>query len=195
VVGALRDAGHPLPLVHCANSAATILWPDTHFGLVRAGIAAYGMWPSTATFITALTTHRAKVDLRPALTWKTRIAQLKRAAPGETVGYGRTYQVTHDTRLAVLPVGYYDGYDRGLSNYAWTLVRGHRAPVRGRICMNMTMIDVTDVPDVREGDEVVLLGTQGAERVKAEQVAEWTGTINYEVTTRIGGHIPRIPAP
>jgi alanine racemase len=195
VVGALRDAGHALPLVHCANSAATILWPETHFGLVRAGISAYGMWPSTATFITALTTHRAKVDLRPALTWKTRVAQLKWATPGDTVGYGRTYHVTHETRLAVLPVGYYDGYGRGLSNIAWTLVRGHRAPVRGRICMNMTMIDVTDVPDVREGDDVVLLGPQGAERVKAEQLAEWMGTINYEVTTRIGGHIPRIPAP
>lgn len=194
VSGALRDAGHDLPLVHCANSAATILWPETHFSLARVGIAAYGMWPSTATFITALTAHRQNVDLRPALTWKTRIAQLKTAAPGETVGYGRTFQVTHETRLAVLPVGYYDGYDRGLSNAAWTLVRGHRAPVRGRVCMNMTMIDVTDVPDVREGDEVVLLGPQGSERVRAEQLAEWAGTINYEVTTRIAGHIPRIQA-
>lgn len=192
VTEVLRDAGHALPLVHAANSAATILWPETHFGLARVGISAYGMWPSTATFITALTTHRHTIELRPALTWKTRIAQLKTVAPGETVGYGRTFQVTHETRLAVLPVGYYDGYDRGLSNAAWTLVRGHRAPVRGRICMNMTMIDVTDVPDVREGDEVVLLGAQGDQRVRAEQLAEWMGTINYEVTTRIAAHVPRI---
>lgn len=190
--GALRAAGHALPLVHCANSAATILWPEAHFGLVRVGIAAYGMWPSTATFITAVTSHRDQVDLRPALTWKTRVAQVKTVAPGETVGYGRTYQVTHPTRLAVLPIGYYDGYDRGLSNAAHALVHGQRAPVRGRVCMNMTMIDVTDVPEARPGDEVVLLGAQGGERVRAEQLAEWTGTINYEVTTRIAAHVPRI---
>lgn len=191
-VAALRAAGHALPLAHCANSAATILWPEHHFDLVRAGIAAYGMWPSKETFISALTTHRDQVALRPALTWKTRIAQVKSVARGETVGYGRTFQVTHASRLAVLPVGYYDGYDRQLSNLAYVLVRGHRAQVRGRICMNMTMIDVTDVPDVALDDEVVLLGEDGTERLTAEQLGDWMGTINYEVTTRIADHVPRM---
>ena len=191
-VGALRRRGLRVPIVHCANSAATILWPEAHLDLVRLGIASYGMWPSRETYITALSTQRDQVALTPALTWKTRIAQLKTVAPGETVGYGRSFQVTHPTRLAVLPVGYYDGYDRRLSNLAHALVRGHRAPVRGRVCMNMLTVDVTDVPGVSGDDEVVLLGPQGDEAVTAEQLGDWIGTINYEVTTRIAAHIPRV---
>ena len=191
-VDGVRATGVASPLVHCANSAATILWPDVHFGLVRAGIAAYGMWPSKETYITALSADRDELELRPALTWKTRIAQVKVVAAGEAVGYGRTYHVTHRTLLAVLPTGYYDGYDRRLSNLAHALVRGHRAPVRGRVCMNMTMVDVTDVPGVTAGDEVVLLGHQDGETLSAEQLAGWIGTINYEVTTRIAEHVPRL---
>ena len=194
-VDTLRQSRLAPSVVHCANSAATILWPEAHLDLVRVGIAAYGMWPSRETYITALTTQRHRVALRPALTWKARIAQLKAVSPGETVGYGRSFQVTHPTLLAVLPVGYYDGYDRRLSNIAHVLVRGHRAPVRGRVCMNMIMADVTDVPGVTPDDEVVLLGRQGAETVTAELLADWIGTINYEVTTRIAAHVPRIPAP
>ncbi len=190
-LGDARAEGLGVTVAHCANSAAAMLWPETHFHLVRLGIAAYGMWPSRETYISALTTHRDAVRLRPALTWKTRIAQLKTVPAGESVGYGRSYQVTHTTRLAVLPVGYYDGYDRHLSNTAYVLVRGHRAPVRGRVCMNMIMVDVTDVPGVCSGDEVVLLGEQEGERLSAEQLADWVGTINYEVTTRIAAHLPR----
>ncbi len=178
--------------LHCANSAATILWPETHFDVVRLGISGYGMWPSRETYISALATHRERPDLRPALRWDTHVAQVKRLQPGDTVGYGRTYYATHETRIAVLPVGYYDGYDRRLSNQAYVLVRGQRAPVRGRVCMDMTMVDVTDVPDVAPNDTVVLLGEQGEERVTAEQLADWMGSINYEVTTRIAGHIPRV---
>ena len=126
-----------------------------------------------------------------ALTWKTRIHQLRMARAGAFVGYGRTYRCTHDTRLAVLPVGYYDGYDRGLSNVAHVLVRGGRAPVRGRVCMNMTIVDVTHVDGVAEGDEVVLLGRQGDEEIPAARMAQWAGTINYEVTTRIREGLPR----
>ncbi len=189
----LAEAGMPAPMLHAANSAATILLEDTQFDMVRAGIAAYGLWPSPETLVSAVRKHREHVALRPALTWKSRVAQLKTVPAGAFVGYGCTYKATHATRLAVLPVGYYDGYDRKLSNTAHVLVRGVRAPVRGRVCMNMIMVDVTDIPGVRLEEEVVLLGSQGAEAVTAEQMAAWIGTINYEVVTRIGEHLRRIP--
>jgi len=178
--------------LHVSNSAATILWPEVHMDLVRAGIACYGMWPSTESHVSAVAAGRAHCDLRPALTWKSRIAQIRATPAGEYVGYGRTYRTTHTTQLAVVPVGYYDGYPRSLSNLAHVLVRGCRAPVRGRVCMNMIMIDTSHIPDAATGDEVVLLGRQREEQVTAEQMAGWADTINYEITTRINDRIPRV---
>ena len=160
--------------------------------LVRAGIACYGMWPSTEAYVSAVVAGRERCDLRPALTWKSRIAQIRPTPAGEYVSYGRTFRTTHPTSLAVVPVGYYDGYSRSLSNLAHVLVRGVRAPVRGRVCMNMIMIDTTHIPDASAGDEVVLLGRQGDEQVTAEQMAGWADTINYEITTRINERIARI---
>ncbi|MBM4318630.1 MAG: alanine racemase [Deltaproteobacteria bacterium] len=190
---ALAAAGHPVRLRHCCNSAATILWPHTYLDLVRVGIGAYGMWPSAQTRVSAVLEGRhGIVELKPALTWKTRVAQIKDVPRGAFVGYGRTFRTTHPTRLAVLPAGYYDGYDRKLSNLAHVLIRGQRAPLRGRVCMNMIMVDVTDIPEVRLEDEAVLLGAQGAEQIHAEQLGDWIGTINYEVTTRIAEHVPRL---
>lgn len=174
-----------------ANSAAGILWPNTHCELVRAGITCYGMWPSTESYVSAKLLGK-DVDLRPALTWKTIVAQEKLIDTGSVIGYGCTYQTTHPTRIVVIPVGYYDGYDRALSNLAYVLIHGKRAPIRGRICMNMCMADVTDIPDVKMGDEVVLLGRQGNEVITAEQLASWSGTINYELTTQIQTSVPRI---
>ena len=190
--GRLEAEGIDVRYRHISNSAAAILWPEVHLELVRTGIACYGMWPSTEAYVAALMAGRARLQLQPALAWKTRIAQVKDVPVGEYVGYGRTYRTTHPSRLAILPVGYYDGYDRALSNLAHVLVRGARAPVRGRVCMNITMIDVTHVPDAAVGDEVVLLGPQGDEVITAEQMAGWAGTINYEITTRIHERIPRI---
>ncbi len=189
----LARSGIQVPLPHFSNSAAVILWSDEHQRLARVGIAAYGMWPSSETLVAAVLAGRKRIELRPALTWKTRIAQLKDVPKGAFVGYGCSYQTTSPSRLAVLPVGYYDGYDRGLSNLAYALVRGQRAPVRGRVCMNMAMIDVTDVPGLDIRDEVVLLGRSGEATITAEQLGSWIGTINYEVTTRIGSHVPRRP--
>ncbi len=120
------------------------------------------------------------------------MAQVKDVPEGAFVGYGCTYRTTRPSRIAVLPVGYHEGYDRGLSGVAHVLVRGRRAPVRGRVCMNMCMVDVTDVPDVRPEDEVVLLGRQGDESLTAEQVAGWCGTISYEIVSRIHPGIPRV---
>ncbi|MFM7200533.1 MAG: alanine racemase [Myxococcota bacterium] len=191
-VRALRGAGHELPICHTANSAATLLWPHAQFDLVRVGISSYGLWPSRETLLSATLEGRGRTSLTQALTWKTRIAQIKRVGVGEFVGYGCTFMATHPTRLAILPVGYYDGYDRGLSNLAYVLIRGQRAPVRGRVCMNIIMVDVTDIPEARVEDEVVLLGGQGGQYLSAEQLGEWSGTINYEVVARIADHVPRI---
>jgi len=185
-----EDLG-PIPVLHFSNSAAAMLWPETHFDMIRPGISLYGMWPSKETYVSALVHGLNPLELRPALTWKTRIAQIKEVATGQSVGYGRSFRATHPMRLAVLPVGYYDGYDRRLSNRAAVLVGEDPAPVRGRVCMNMIMIDVTHVRDAAPDQEVVLLGT-GAEGVaSAERLAELSETINYEVTTRINERLTR----
>lgn len=192
VLDGLRAAGVEIPMPHTACSAAAILFPETHHALVRAGIGVYGLWPSKETRVSANALGRNRLGLRPAMTWKTRIAQIKCVVAGDYVGYGRTFRATRSTLLAVLPVGYGDGYDRSLSNAARTIVRGVRAPVVGRVCMNMMMIDVSDVPGAAEGDEVVLLGSQGDESVTAEDLARLAGTINYEIVTRAAPGAPRI---
>jgi alanine racemase len=188
----MRQAGLAPKVRNFSNSAATILWPQTHFDLVRIGISLYGMWPSSHTFISAVMLKRHEFALTPAMTFKTVVAQVKPVPAGEFVGYGRSFRTTHAIRLAVLPVGYYDGYDRGMSNHGFVLINGQIAPVRGRVCMNMTMVDVSDVRDVHAGSDVVLLGRQGEHAVTAEAIADWTHTINYEVTTRINERIPRV---
>ncbi|MBU1992740.1 MAG: alanine racemase [Patescibacteria group bacterium] len=188
----LENGGVRPAYAHCANTAAVILFPHTYLNFVRAGIGIYGMWPSNETYVSAVKANKADIELRPALTWKTIIAQIKNLKEGEYIGYGRTYRTTHDTRLAVLPVGYYDGYDRGLSNNAFVIIHGKRAPVRGRVCMNMIMVDVTHIPEAKVEDEVILLGKDGGEKVSAELMGSWANTINYEITTRINERIPRV---
>ena len=189
---ALAAAGMPVMLRHAACSAATILFTRTPLDLARVGISLYGLWPSKETYVSCLERGKPTLDLHPALTWKSRIAQVKRVEEGGYVGYGCTYRVTRASQIAVVPVGYHEGYDRGLSGVAHVLVRGRRAPVRGRVCMNMSMVDVTDVPGVSLEDEVVLLGRQGDERISAEQLAEWCGTISYEIVSRIHPALARI---
>lgn len=193
----IARAGIRLARRHAACTAALLTMPETALDLVRLGIGQFGFWPSKETRLSFRAAAEAAgattvPTLRPVLTWKARIAQLKQVPRGAYVGYGCTWQTTRETRLAVLPVGYADGYDRRLSNQSWVLVRGCRAPVRGRVCMNLMMVDVTDVPEVAPGDEVVLLGSQGAQEVSAEQLAGLIGTIHYEVTTRIHADLPRL---
>ena len=192
IVEHLKQAGHEIPIRHVANTAATLLWSDLPYEMVRVGIGAYGLWPSKETQIAALIAGRSTPRFRPALTWKSWVAQVKDVPEGAYIGYGRTYRTTHASKIAVLPVGYFDGYDRKISNRGFVLCRGKRAPVVGRVCMNMTMVDVTHIEGVTCGDEVVLLGLQDGEAVTAEDIAGWTGTINYEVVSRIGSHVPRV---
>ena len=177
---------------HATCSAALILFEKTRFQLVRAGIAAYGHWPSKETYLSYRLRGGLDNLFQPVLTWKTRVTQIKDLAADTFVGYGCTYRTTSPTRLAVLPIGYYDGYDRSLSNRGHALVNGKRAPVRGRVCMNLIMVDITDIKGVRLGNEVTLLGRSGHEIVSAEQLAQWAQTINYEALARLSPAIPRI---
>ncbi len=188
----IRSKGFQVPKPHTACTAAAILFPKTYFKLVRVGIGQYGLWPSKETYLSAIKKGSESMDLKPALTWKTMVAQVKDIPKGAYVGYGCTYRTTRPTRLAILPIGYYNGYDRLLSNTGHVLVHGMRAPIRGRVCMNLTMVDVTDIDGVELEDEVVLLGTQGEETIDAQQLAAWAHTINYEVVTRADPRAPRI---
>ncbi|MBI5529456.1 MAG: alanine racemase [Deltaproteobacteria bacterium] len=191
-IGALERAGIRPSLRHASCSAATILFPETYFEMVRMGIGMYGLWPSRETRVSAAQEGRTPIDLRPALTWKTRVIQVKDVAAGSFVGYGCTFRATRKMKIAVLPVGYANGYDRGFSNTAYVLIRGRRAAVTGRVCMNLIMVDVTDIPDAAAGDEVVLLGRQGDDAITADQLAAMIGTINYEIVARIDPAAPRV---
>ena len=192
VLRLVGDAGVHPEVIHTACTAAAILFPETHFNMLRTGIGLYGLWPSRETFLSAQTVGRPVPDLKPVLSWKTKIAQIKIIPSGSFVGYGCTFRTNRETRLGVLPVGYADGYDRGCGNSAHVLVRGKRAPLLGRVCMNLIMVDLTDIPRSRLEDEAVLLGKDGDENISAEMMAEWAGTINYEIVTRISPFMPRV---
>lgn len=171
-------------LRHAANSAATILFPETHLDMVRIGIALYGLHPCAET--------KKRIDLEPALSLKTRISYLRELEAEQGVSYGLTYRAPKQTRVAVLPLGYADGYSRLLSNRSQVLVGGRRAPVVGTICMDQMMVDVGAVPRVSVDDEAVLIGRQGAEEISADELASILGTINYEITCTISGRVPRV---
>jgi alanine racemase len=177
-------------LRHTAASAAALLHESTRLDMVRGGIALYGLWPSHETQATVQQRGLA-IELRPALTWKTSVAQVKSLAAGTPVSYGLTEKVTRASRVAVLPVGYYDGLPRSLSSVGQVLIRGQRAKILGRVCMNMCVVDVTDIPKVATGDEVVLIGRQGTEAVSVDEFAAKAGTINYEIVARLNPLIER----
>lgn len=173
---------------HIANSGAIFNFPNTCRDIARAGIALYGYYPDGEAG-----RRRAQGEkLIPAMSFTSRVIQVKTVPAGSGVSYGHTYITPHATRLAVIPVGYEDGYMRVLSNRAEVLIGGRRAPIRGRICMNMCMADVTGFDDVQAGDEVVLLGSQGSETITADEIAQWAGTISYEVLCLIGNNNERV---
>lgn len=191
VVLDLEKNGFKIPIKHTACSAATILFPETYFDMVRVGISSYGLWSSKETKVSANSLAR-KINLQPVLTWKTRIAQIKSLPAGTFVSYGLTEKLMRDSKIAILPVGYWDGFDRHLSSIGNVLIGGYRCKVLGRVCMNMTIVDVTDLSDVQVEDEVVLIGKQEKEEITADEIAQKLGTINYEVVTRINPLLPRI---
>lgn len=177
----LRATGLNFKYIHAANSAATLASKDTHFNLVRSGIALYGHHPSEKVQLPA--------DFSPALTWKSVVAQVKRLPAGHVVGYGNTYRTTREELVAIIPVGYADGFRRS-PDWGEVLIQGKRAPIIGRVSMEKTIVSVSYIPNVSIGDEVVLLGRQGKEMITTEEIAKRLGTINYEVLCSV---LPRVP--
>jgi alanine racemase len=182
IVEEVRGAGYAPALLHTANSGATILYPETHLDLVRTGIAMYGLEPAPGV--------ADGLGLRPALTWRSKVALTRRLPAGERVSYGHRYRLERDANVATVPVGYADGYPRILSSRADVLIQGHRCRVAGSVTMDQLIVDCGDVP-VESGDDVVLLGRQGEEMVTAEELARQAETIDYEIVTRIGSRVPR----
>jgi alanine racemase len=184
VLDRLGQVGVDFRIVHCANSAAILRLPEAHFNMVRLGLAMYGLQPSSHVSLPE--------GFRPALVWKTTIAQVKTLPLGSYVSYGRTYRTEEEETIAVIPVGYADGFRRAPTHWQAVLVRGQRAPIVGRVCMDQTTINVSHIPNVRIGDEVILIGRQGKDQITAEEVADWLGTINYEVVSEILARVPRV---
>jgi alanine racemase len=182
VVDDVKAAGDLPDLLHAANSAGTILYPEAHLDLVRPGIALYGIPPAPGV--------GDALGLRPALTWRSSVTLARRLPAGEAVSYGHRYRLERDSNVATVPVGYADGYPRSMSPGAEALIRGRRCRVAGSVTMDQLMLDCGDLP-VQAGDEVVLLGGQGAETVTAGELAAHAGTIAYEIVTRIGQRVPR----
>jgi alanine racemase len=183
LVDAIERAGVALRYKHIANSAATLTMTESHFDLVRCGIACYGLWPGAAL--------EGVADLRPVLALRARANMVKEVAAGESLSYGLSYELKGTARVVTVPAGYADGYDRGLSSRADVLIGGRRHRVSGTVCMDQFLVDVGDV-DVEPGAIVTLIGGDGGERVSAEELAAHIGTINYEVTARIPSRVPRI---
>lgn len=179
-------------LKHFSSSASSLLFPKTYFDIVRVGISAYGYWPSRQTHALYLEKNRKQVVFKPVLSWHAKVAQVKQIKKGSAIGYGLSYRTYNKVKIIVVPVGYYDGYDRKLSNVSQVLVNGVKAPVRGRICMDMFMVDVSHIKNVNVGDRVIILGEENHERVHADTLAELAGTINYEILARINPLIPRM---
>lgn len=183
-VATAQELGISCRYLHMASSATLTAFPAYCAGLVRPGIMLYGSYPSPA--------FQSLVQLKPVMTLKTRIHFLKRVPPGTRISYGGTFTTKRESLVATLPIGYADGYSRHLSNHGEVLIHGKRAPVVGKVCMDFIMVDVTDIPRVSVGDEVILMGKQGREQVTPEEIAEKINSISYEVLCSIGKRVPRV---
>lgn len=182
---ALESRGVHVPICHCANSAAIIDMPESSLNLVRAGIALYGLYPSGEV-------KKERVALKAAMELKSHIVHVKEIPAGTQVSYGGLYTAPEPRRIATIPVGYGDGYPRSLSDRGCVLIAGKRAPIRGRVCMDQFMVDVTEIPEARPGMEVTLFGTDGGEILSMDELAELSGRFNYEFACDISGRVPRI---
>lgn len=177
--------GCHIPVKHCSNSAGIVELPEANMDAVRAGITLYGLWPSAEV-------SRTVVDIKPVLSLKSHIVYLKEVEAGVPVSYGGTYVTPKRMRIATIPAGYGDGYPRSLSNQGYVLIRGEKAPIIGRVCMDQFMVDVDGIPEAAEGDVVTLVGTDGAHRITMEELGELSGRFNYEFACCLGKRIPRV---
>ena len=183
-IHALEEKGLSISVKHCSNSAGILRMKEANMNVVRAGIILYGLYPSDEV-------EKDLVPLEPAMELKSHIVYIKTLEPGVAVSYGGTYVTSRPTRVATIPVGYADGYCRGLSNKGFVLIHGKKAPILGRICMDQFMVDVTDIMPVAMGDEVTLIGTDGAEKITMEQLGDLSGRFNYELACDISKRVPR----
>ncbi len=181
----LKNLGVTFEYEHCANSAAIIDVPNAHFDLVRAGISTFGLYPSEDV-------HKENVNLKPAMALKSHVAFVKKIEPGTPISYGGTFVSEEPMTVATIPVGYADGYPRNLSNVGYVLIRGRKAPIVGRVCMDQFMVDVTHIDGVSFGDKVTMIGTDGNETITVEDLSELSGRFNYEFICDLGKRIPRV---
>ncbi len=181
----LKERGIEIPLRHISNSAAIIDLPQYNLDLVRAGIILYGLWPSDEV-------QKENIDIKPLMSIKSHVVQVKTLEDGALISYGGTYRVNGTQTIATVPVGYGDGYPRALSNVGSVLINGRRAPICGRICMDQFMVNVSDIGPVCAGDEVTLIGRDGAEEITMEELGDLSGRFNYEFACDIGKRVPRI---
>lgn len=180
-----KELAFRIPMKHCANSAAIMELPETQMDLVRAGISLYGLWPSEEM-------DKSRISLYPLFSLYSHIVYIKTVPAGTPVSYGGTYVTDRTRRIATIPVGYGDGYPRGLSGKGDVLIRGKRAPILGRVCMDQFMVDVTEIPDAEEGDLVTLIGKDKEEQITMEELGELSGRFNYELACDLGSRIPRV---
>ena len=180
-----QELGCRIPIKHCSNSAGIVEMPEANMDVVRAGITLYGLWPSEQV-------SRDIVQLKPVLSLKSHIVYIKEVDEGVSVSYGGTYVTPKRMRVATIPVGYGDGYPRGLSNRGYVLIRGRKAPILGRVCMDQFMVSVDEIPEAAEGDEVTLIGADGEQRITMEELGEISGRFNYELACDLGKRIPRV---
>lgn len=185
MIALTEKEGVAIPYKHCSNSAGIVELPAANMDIVRAGITLYGLWPSDEV-------DQSKIDLEPVLELKSKIAFVKTLEAGREISYGGTYTTAKEERIATIPVGYGDGYPRGLSNKGYVLIHGKKAPIRGRVCMDQFMVDVTDIPEAETGDVVTLIGMDGTQRISMEELGDLSGRFNYELACDLGKRIPRV---
>ena len=185
MIGRMKEEGITIELLHCSNSASIMTLPSEHMNMVRAGIILYGLYPSDEV-------EKECLPLKPVMSIHSHVIHLKEVGAGVTVGYGATYTTKERTRIATIPVGYADGYPRALSNKASVLIRGKRAPIIGRVCMDQFMVDVTDIPKASLGDDVIIVGRDQTESISVEELSEMAGSFNYEFVCDVSWRVPRV---
>lgn len=184
-VSLLEESHIAIPVKHLCNSAGIMEFDHHRFDMVRAGIILYGLYPSEEV-------NKDTLDLQPAMSWRTHVVNIMEPEMNRGISYGATYVTDHPCRIATISIGYADGYPRSLSNKGWVLIHGHRAPIVGRVCMDQTMVDITDIPDVKIEDVVTLIGQDGEERISVEDMADLSGSFNYEFVCDVGQRVKRV---
>lgn len=179
------ELGYKIPVKHCSNSAGIIELKEANMDMVRAGISLYGLWPSDEV-------RKDIISLKPVLSLKSHVVYIKQVEEGVPVSYGGTYVTKKATRIATIPIGYGDGYPRGLSNKGYVLIHGKKAPILGRVCMDQFMVNIDDIPQTKEGDEVTLIGQDGQAQITMEELGDLSGRFNYELACCLSKRIPRV---